>query len=702
MKRTVGDLRLNLPGFGPVTQVLMNAPEQFLGGKAAAGRLSLPLWTERYAAPPLPMTRAEMTARGWEWVDVVFVTGDAYVDHPSFAMAILGRVLEAAGFRVAILSQPDWHSCEPWRQFGRPRLFFGISAGNMDSLINHYTANRKVRNDDAYSPGGRIGLRPDRATLPYCHRAREAFPGVPIIAGGVEASLRRLAHFDYWSDTVRRSILLDSKADLVVYGMGEQTIVAIAKRLAAGESVRDLRSMRGVAYVLGASETPPREESDKPTRCNPWALGAILLPSYEDVKRDKMAFVEATRLIHVNTNPYNAATLVQYHDRQAVVVNPPTLPIAQAVMDHIYALPYTRRPHPSYTEPIPAYEMVKDSVTLMRGCFGGCTFCSITAHQGRIIQSRSQDSVLKEVRKLAADPEFPGVISDIGGPTANMYQMRCTRPEVEAKCKRLSCVHPTICKLLGTNHGPLIELMRRARSEPGIRKVLVASGIRMDLAQLSPEYMNELTAHHVGGHLKVAPEHTDPHVLAQMKKPSIDNFGTFARDFKEASAQAGKPKQYLVPYFIASHPGSDLHAMIDLAVFLKRNGYRPDQVQDFIPAPFDIATCMYYTGIDPFSRQEVYIARHLKDRKMQRALLQFFKPENYFEVRKALLEAGRQDLIGSGCDALIPAQPSAAALKARRQQANHAARGDHVHTVPNPARRKGYRPGRKTAQRRSR
>jgi uncharacterized radical SAM protein YgiQ len=700
----------------------------------ASNRLSLPLWTERYAAPPLPMTRAEMAARGWDEVDVVFVTGDAYVDHPSFAMAILGRVLEDAGYRVAMLSQPDWHSCAPWRQFGRPRLFFAISAGNMDSLINHYTANKKIRNDDAYSPGGRIGLRPDRATLPYCHRAREAFPGVPIIAGGVEASLRRLAHYDYWSDTVRRSILLDSKADLVVYGMGEKSIVEIARRLAAGQTVRDLRDMRGVAYALGAREadwlrakseirnsksetnpkhqTPMTETDDQPVS----VIGNsgldivsdfefrisdfLLLPSFEEVKSDKLAFVEATRLIHVNTNPHNAQTLVQFHDRQAVVVTPPCLPISQADMDHIYDLPYTRRPHPSYTEPIPAYEMIKDSVTLMRGCFGGCTFCSITAHQGRIIQSRSQESVLKEVRKMAADPEFAGVVSDLGGPTANMYEMRCSRPEVEAKCKRLSCVHPTICKLLGTDHGPLVELLRRARTEPGIRKVLVASGIRMDLAQLSPEYLHELAAHHVGGHLKVAPEHTDPTVLGLMKKPANVSFEGFVEEFKKASRAAGKPKQYLVPYFIASHPGSDLHAMVDLAVFLKRNGYRPDQVQDFIPAPFDIATCMYYTGIDPFTKQAVHVARHLRDRKLQRALMQFFKPENYFEVRQALEQAGRTDLIGGGCDALIPAQPPKEALRARRQRANTAFRGEYVHTVPN--KRHGYRPGRKTAGRRPR
>jgi len=647
-----------------------------------------------------------MRERGWDAVDVVFVTGDAYVDHPSFAMAILHRVLERAGYRVAMLSQPDWKSCEPWREFGKPRLFFAVSAGNMDSLINHYTANKKVRNDDAYSPGGRIGLRPDRATLAYCQRAREAFPGVPVIAGGVEASLRRLAHYDYWSDTVRRSIVLDSKADLVVYGMGEEAIVEIAKRLAAGKSMRDLRDLRGVAYALGA------KESDELARSASNGGGVPLLslrvgeyaviPSYEDVKSDKKKFAEATRIIHTNTNPFNAVALVQYHDRQAVVQTPPALPLAREEMDAIYDLPYTRRPHPSYTEPIPAHEMIKDSVTIMRGCFGGCTFCSITAHQGRIIQNRSPESVLKEVNKLAADPDFKGVVSDIGGATANMYAMRCSRPEVEARCKRLSCVHPTICKLLGTDHGPLIELMRDVRKVEGIRKALVSSGIRMDLAQLSPEYVRDLAEHHTGGRLKVAPEHTSPRVLALMKKPAIDNFGTFAEGFRKASNDAGRPRQQIVPYFIASHPGSDLADMIDLALYLKRNGYRPDQVQDFIPAPFDIATCMYYTGIDPFSGKPVNTARNLRDRKLQRALMQFFKPENYFEVREALIRAGRGDLIG-GCEGLIPANPPKEAIRARRRGANAAADDDHYHTVHNPAaaaKNRGYRPGRKTQTRR--
>ncbi|SIO62090.1 uncharacterized radical SAM protein YgiQ [Singulisphaera sp. GP187] len=654
------------------------------------------------ALPHLPASRAEMERRGWNEVDVVFVTGDAYVDHPAFAMGILGRILEAAGFRVAILSQPDWRSADPWREFGRPRLFFGISAGNMDSMINHYTANKKVRNDDAYSPGGRIGLRPDRATLPYCQRAREAFPGVPVIAGGVEASLRRLAHYDYWSDTVKRSILLDAKADLLVFGMGEQPIVEIARRLAAGEAVRELRDMRGVAYALGAKEAPPDD--------------AFVLPTFEEVKTDRHKFAQATRIIHQETNPLNAKRLVQFHDRQAVVANPPALPISQDDMDRIYGLPYTRRPHPMYkNEKIPAFETVKDSVTIMRGCFGGCTFCSITAHQGRIIQSRSQESVLTEIRKMGEEPSFSGIVSDIGGPTANMYQMRCTRPEVEAKCKRQSCVHPKICKLLGTDHGPLVQLMRESREIPGVRKVMVASGVRMDLAQRSPEYMVELAGHHVGGHLKVAPEHTDPEVLKRMKKPEVNDYEGFADAFKEASATAGKPKQFLVPYFIASHPGSDLDAMIDLALFLKRNGYRPDQVQDFIPAPFDVATCMYYTGLDPFTGEEVYTARNLRDRKLQRALLQFFKPENYFEVREALQKAGRQELIGSGCDALIPANPPKAALQARMAKANRAlGEGRYVHTIPKPTGETeppqqaqspsagGYRPDRKSAKRRPR
>jgi uncharacterized radical SAM protein YgiQ len=615
-----------------------------------------------------------MLARGWETVDIVLVSGDAYVDHPSFANGLIARLLEAAGFRVAVLAQPDWHSCEPWRQFGRPRLFYGVSAGNMDSMINHYTANRKVRNDDAYSPGGEIGRRPDRATLAYCQRSREAFPGVPVVAGGVEASLRRIAHYDYWSDTVRRSILLDAKADLVVFGMGERTVLDIARAFDAGAAPRDLRSLRGVAYRLGASEPPPTGPD------------TVELPDYDTVVRDKLAFCEMTRISHHETNPHNARRLVQRHGREAVVINPPALPLEQDEMDQVYGLPFTRRPHPSYgAARIPAFEVVENSVQIMRGCFGGCTFCSITAHEGRIIQSRSQESIITEIKLLAGQPGFKGTVSDIGGPTANMYQMRCSRPDVEAKCRRLSCVHPTVCKLLGTDHGPLKALMREARGVEGVKRVLVASGVRMDLARRDPEYLKELAEHHVGGHLKVAPEHTDPEVLALMKKPSAEDFVEFDREFRAASRRVGK-KQYTVPYFIASHPGSGVEEMIELAVFLKRNGYKPDQVQDFIPSPFDIAACMYHTGLDPLTKQPVKITKGLRDRRMQRALLQFFKPENYFEVRKALEQAGRQELIGSGCDCLIPERPPREALDRKRREATQAfteaTSGDHLRGSP--------------------
>jgi len=636
--------------------------------------MTLPLTSDRSPRPPLPTTRAEMLDRGWDAVDVVLVSGDAYIDHPSFANGLIARLLEGSGYRVAVLAQPDWRTCDAWREFGRPRLFFGISAGNMDSMINHYTANRKVRNDDAYSPGGAIGRRPDRATLAYCQRAREAFPGVPVVAGGVEASLRRLAHYDYWSDTVRRSILLDAKADLVVFGMGERTVLDVARGLADGQSVRDLRHLRGVAYRLGASEPPPT------------GADTLELPDYESVVRDPLAFCELTRLSHLETNPHNARRLVQRHGREAVVVNPPALPLEQAEMDQVYGLPFTRRPHPAYgAARIPAFEVVQHSVQIMRGCFGGCTFCSITAHEGRIIQSRSQESVVTEIKLLAAQPGFKGTVSDIGGPTANMYQMRCTRPEVEAKCRRLSCVHPTICKLLGTDHGPLKSLMREARSVPGVDRVLVASGVRMDLARRDPEYLAELAAHHVGGHLKVAPEHTDPEVLRLMKKPAAEDYLEFDKAFRAASRRVGK-KQFTVPYFIASHPGSGLEEMIDLAVFLKRNGYKPDQVQDFIPSPFDIAACMYHTGLDPMTREPVTITKGLRDRRTQRALLQFFKPENYFEVRRALEQAGRHDLIGSGCDCLIPAQPPKEALDRKRSEATRAfterTSGDHLRGGP--------------------
>ena len=599
------------------------------------------------------MTPADVAARGWDAVDVVFVTGDAYVDHPSFAMALLGRVLEAEGYRVAILSQPDWHTCRPWQTFGRPRICFATSAGNMDSMLNHYTANRKVRNDDAYSPGGRTGRRPDRATLAYCQRAREALKGTPILAGGVEASLRRLAHYDYWSDKVRRSILLDSKADLLVYGMGERPLVEVVNRLAAGEPIRQIRDVRGTAYRLGASESPDFMQSIAAAS----QPDTVVLPSYEEVAADKRAFVAMSRLLLGETNPYNARRLVQCHGREAVVVNPPAWPLSEAEMDRIYGLPFTRRPHPGYgRRKIPAYEVVKDSIQIVRGCFGGCSFCSLGTHQGKIIQSRSLASVLAEVDRVAAQPGSAGIISDLGGPTANMYGMHCGSPETQRACRRTSCLWPAICRFLVTDHGPILEVMRQSRERPGVRQVFVASGVRMDLARRDPAYIRALAEHHTGGLLKVAPEHVDPGVLAEMHKPGIEAFTAFEREFHEAAAAAGK-QLYLMPYFMAGHPGCDLAAMMHLAVFLKRSGYRPDQVQDFIPLPMDPAACTYYTGTDPANGEPAYVPRGAHERRLQRALLQFWKPENDSDVREALSLAGRGDLVGDGPDCLLPARP---------------------------------------------
>ena len=608
----------------------------------------------------LPTTRAEMDALGWESADVVFVSGDAYVDHPSFGAAILGRWLEKHGFRVVILSQPDWRSADPWRELGRPRLFYAVSAGAMDSMINHYTANRKRRNADAYSPGGRIGTRPDRAAAVYAQRCREAFKGVPVVTGGVEASLRRIAHYDYWSDKVLPGSLLTSKADLLAFGGGERTILAIARRLDAGESIRDLRDLRGVAYLLGKNESLPDHT---------WETAAgnartVELPSFEQVKQDAEQFVKATRLTHKETNPRNARRQTQRHGERTVVVNPPDLPLSTPELDAVHELPYTRQPHPHYRDAgeIPAWVTIADSVQIMRGCFGGCSFCSITLHQGRAIQSRSSESVLREVEMLAARPGFKGQISDLGGPTANMYRMHCSDPEVEATCRRLSCVFPKVCKMLNTDHAPVVDLMRKSRAVSGVKQVRIASGIRMDLAADEPEYLEELARHHVGGQLKVAPEHTSDNVLKVMRKTGQGSFERFAEQFCAASERAGK-EQYLVPYFIASHPGSGVEEMIELAQFLKRNGHRPRQVQDFIPAPMDIATCIYHTGVDPMTGERVYAARGARERGAQRALLQFFLPENYFAVRKILVEAGREELIGNGPDCLIPAYPPKEARK---------------------------------------
>ena len=596
------------------------------------------------------MTRAEVDARGWDAVDVVLVSGDAYVDHASFAAAILGRWLEAHGLKVAILAQPDWHSCDAWKTFGRPRLCFAISAGNMDSMINHYTANRKLRSSDAFSPDGKIGCRPDRATLAYCQRAREAYKDVPIIAGGVEAGLRRIAHYDYWSDKVRRSILMDAKPDLLVYGMGERPLLEIVSRLDAGEPVREIRNVRGTAYRLGASEAESVDDSDEPT---------ITLPDFDAVTSDKRQFAEMTRLAYLETNPFCGRRLVQRYGRETVVVNRPSLPLSTEEMDRVYELPFTRLPHPSYgKQKIPALETVRHLVQVVRGCFGGCAFCSLAAHQGRVIQSRSQESVLEEIRRMAAEPSmrFTGTITDLGGPTANMYGLGCSDPEQGQKCRRTSCLFPKVCKNLATDHRAVLELMRAVRELPEVKHVLIASGIRTDLAVCSPEYIDTLATHHVGGHLSVAPEHVDPDVLRLMHKPTIGQFEQFAQRFNKASEKAGK-RQYLIPYLIAGHPGSDLHSMIRVAQFLKRGGYRVQQVQEFLPAPFDLSTCIYYTGIDPISGKEVHVARGERERRMQKALLLADQPENYRLVHEALTLAGRTDLIGSGPDCLIPSHP---------------------------------------------
>jgi len=609
----------------------------------------------------LPTNEEEMRARGWDELDVIFVSGDAYVDHPSFAAALLGRVLEAKGLRVGILAQPDWRSAKAFRSLGPPRLFFAVSAGNMDSMINHYTANRKRRNQDAYSPGGAIETRPDRATNVYTQRCREAFPGIPVVAGGVEASLRRVAHYDWWSDNVRPSILTSSKADLVGYGMGEEFIVQVAEVLSAGGNIKDCRSLRGAAYLLGAKEELPEHPFDEYRGDG----RTIELPSFEEVMDNKLSFAKATRRIHLETNPHNARRMVQRHGDRLAVINPPTLPLSEGRLDEIYDLPYQRQPHPSYQEEVPAFTMIRDSVTIMRGCFGGCTFCSITLHQGRTIQSRSENSIMAEVQKTARARDFKGTISDLGGPTANMYRMHCTKPEVEQICRRLSCVNPTICKLLSTDHGPTRRLMSKARNTEGVKRVHIASGIRMDLAQSDDAYLEELATHHVGGHLKVAPEHASPKVLKLMKKPAIDDFDGFAERFTAASKRAGK-EQYLVPYFISGHPGTGPEEMIELAEFLKARGYKPRQVQEFIPAPMDIATCMHYTGLDPMTLKPVKTVQRLRDRRVQKALMQFFEPSNWFLVHEALTAAGREDLIGKQARCLIPPNPPPEALAARK------------------------------------
>jgi len=675
-------------------------------------------WAEQFGtAPVLPMSAAEMEALGWESCDVVLVTGDAYVDHPSFGAALVGRLLEAQGFRVGIIAQPDWRSAQPFGALGRPNLFWGVTAGNMDSMVNRYTSDRRLRSDDAYSPDGQGGLRPDRAVTVYAQRCREAFGDVPIVIGGIEASLRRIAHYDYWSDAVRRSVLLDARADLLVYGNGERAIVEIAHRLGAGEPIESITDLRGTAFARRAPALPEGwTELDSRTvdapgpvapPVNPYAdagsagpaaeaacapapvvtlrrperddaqgkgrAGAaarartvIRMPDFTAVTSDPVLYAHASRILHLESNPGNARALVQRHGDRDVWLNPPPLPLTSAEMDRVYELPYTRRPHPAYGErKIPAYDMIRFSVTIMRGCFGGCTFCSITEHEGRIIQNRSEASVLREIGEVRDKvPGFTGVISDLGGPTANMYRLACKDPVVEAACRRPSCVFPGICPNLNTDHSSLIGLYRQARALPGVKKVLVASGLRYDLAATSPEYVKELATHHVGGYLKIAPEHTEGGPLSKMMKPGLGAYDRFKALFDRYSREAGK-QQYLIPYFIAAHPGTTDEDMLQLALWLKKNGFRADQVQAFLPSPMATATAMYHTGRNPLrplrraTGEDVVVPRAMKVRRLHKAFLRYHDPANWPMLRDALRRMGRADLIGPAPQHLIPLhQPS--------------------------------------------
>ncbi len=594
-----------------------------------------------------------MEARGWDQLDILIVSGDAYVDHPAFGPVMIARFLERRGFRVGFIAQPSWTSPEDIARMGAPRLYVGVSAGNLDSMLNKLTAQKKVRSEDQYSPGGRAGQRPNRATIVYSNLCRQAFPGVPIVLGGIEASLRRIAHYDYWMDQVRRSILLDSKADLLVFGMGERPAWEIARRLAEGEPLASLTDVAGTAYPLR------NRRAWEPVAADPSRYvtdgKVVVLPSFEEVKSSRHAFAVMSGMFQRETNPGNARPLLQPHGDEAVFFNPPAQPLDEALMDELYDLPFQRRPHLDYSEPIPAFETVKHSIVTMRGCFGGCSFCSITEHEGRVIQSRSAASVLREVRALSRMPDFRGIISDLGGPTANMYQMRCKSERIESACRRLSCVHPKICENLVTDHQPLIDLMRQVRSHSGVRRVFIASGVRYDLANESPEFISEMAAHHTGGQLSVAPEHNSPEVLDKMKKPPIEHYESFARSFCAASEKAGK-QQYLIPYLITGHPGSGLKDTVELALYLKKNDMRPRQIQDFIPTPMSMATAMYYSGEDPFTAKPVFTVRSLRQKRMMKALVLYWDDRQWPLAREALRALGRADLIGSGPHCLVPSE----------------------------------------------
>jgi len=673
-----------------------------------------PYWAERFGvAPVLPTTRAEMDELGWDSCDVVLVTGDAYVDHPSFGMALIGRLLESHGFRVGILDQPDWKSVESFRALGRPNVMWGVTAGNMDSMVNRYTSDKKVRSDDAYSPDGAAGLRPDRSVIVYTQKCREAFADVPLVIGGIEASLRRIAHYDYWSDKVRRSVLADTRADLLVYGNGERAIVEIAHRLAAGTPPREIRDLRGTAFLGTRADFTELDSTtlDKPGRVDPkpdpyameeerkaaaCATGeaapaptnvvqlrprkvdrghqVIRMPSFEDVSADPVLYAHASRILHLEANPGNARALVQRHGHADVWINPPPIPLATQEMDALYELPFSRLPHPRHRPTkLPAYEMIKFSVTILRGCFGGCSFCSITEHEGRVIQSRSEPSILREIERIRDQtPGFTGNISDLGGPTANMYRMACTSREIESACRKPSCVYPDICDNLGTDHAPLVALYKKARAIKGVKRIFIASGVRYDLAVRSPEWIRELAQHHTGGYLKIAPEHTEDGPLQHMMKPGIGAYDRFKELFDRYSKEAGK-EQYLIPYFIAAHPGTTDEDMLSLALWLKRNGFRPDQVQAFLPSPMASATAMYHTGYSPLrslvARDRVHVVKGLERRRLHKAFLRYHDPKNWPVLREALHRMGRSELIGSGKQCLVPSwQPATHGARDRRVQ----------------------------------
>jgi uncharacterized radical SAM protein YgiQ len=670
-------------------------------------------WAKRFGtAPFLPTSRAEMEALGWDSCDVIIVTGDAYIDHPSFGMALVGRLLEDQGFRVGILSQPDWHSPAAFKKLGKPNLFFGVTAGNMDSMVNRYTSDRKIRSDDAYTANAEPNKRPDRAVIVYSQRCREAYPKANVVVGSIEASLRRIAHYDYWSDKVRRSVLPDSKADMLIYGNAERALVALSHRLAAGEAIADITDLRGTAFMRKgvpedwaemdsshldtpgpvAAHANPYDEKPSPpglplsgegkTATSPLTRGdrggfeaplhfhpktkldrthtVVRIPSYEQVKDDPVLYAHASRILHLESNPGNARALVQGHGERDVWFNPPPIPLTTAEMDHVYDLPYARRPHPAYGDAkIPAFEMIRFSINIMRGCFGGCTFCSITEHEGRIIQSRSEQSILHEIEEIRdKTPGFTGTISDLGGPTANMYRLHCKDEKIESACRRLSCVFPDICINMGTDHGPLVQLYRQARAIPGVKRVLIGSGVRYDLAVQSPEYVKELVTHHVGGYLKIAPEHTEPGPLSKMMKPGIGTYDKFKAMFEKFSKEAGK-EQYLIPYFIAAHPGTTDEDMLNLALWLKANGFRPDQVQAFLPTPMALASTMYHTHRNPLkkvtrSSEEVPIPMGERQRRLHKAFLRYHDANNWPLLREALKRMGRSDLIGNGKRHLVP------------------------------------------------